>query len=95
MLGAVFARDLLAPFDEGMGRLPQFLRDDGLVLAGVPHATVADLTQVDAVAQQREQELLVDGAAGALVAALGHPGLGGVALDGHLRTSRAAEPCSA
>ena len=82
VFGAMLARALLPPFDESVGGIPEFWRNDRLVLPRITLALVHHLAKVDAVAQHGEQVLLIDWATGAMQTTLCDPGLRGLALDG-------------
>ena len=84
VFGAMLARALLPPFDESVGGIPEFWRNDRLVLPRITLALVHHLAKVDAVAQHGEQVLLVDRATRAMQAPLRDPGLRGLAFDGKL-----------
>ena len=82
VFGAMLARALLPPFDESVGGIPDFWRNDRLVLPRITLALVHHLAKVDAVAQHGEQVLLIDRPTRAMQATLRDPGFRGLALDG-------------
>ena len=71
---AVTGRAALALRNDGVDRLPLRRRDDGLVLAFENLALVRDLTQVQAIAQQLEQVLLINDPTVVKLSGLGLPG---------------------